>query len=402
MSKSFAAPNDRLDVVDALRGFALLGIVIVHFIEQFYAGPPPAGRENFIYHQPTDGFIDMLTNILIRGKFFMLFSFLFGLSFYLQLSRAEAKGESFQGRYLWRLIILLAIGMFHNSFYRGDILALYAVLGIPMIVFYRVPNTFLLLTAALMMVVPRLIVYYINPNADFESQIKQMQVTEASYWHAVKNLSFIDAAWWNNGYGISSKSFFQFGFNGRGYQTFAMFLLGIYAGRLQFFDNTVSRLKQIKKLFWWSLGLFVGLFLLGMLLFSVLKIHETMPQAVMMFIGMSLYDIGNVINTAFYIAAFMWLFQKAWWQRQFLKLAPYGRMALTNYVIQSIIGTFIFFGWGLGLLGEIGVTVTVGISLIVFIAQRIFSKWWLQHYYFGPFEWLWRSLTFMKLQPFKK
>ena len=116
MPKAETITHQRLDVVDTLRGFALFGIVFVHFMEQFYAGPAPEPHQNYTQHILSDGILDGFVNILMRGKFFMLFSFLFGLSFAIQMER---RGNHFWMRFLWRLTILFAIGWVHHLFYRG-------------------------------------------------------------------------------------------------------------------------------------------------------------------------------------------------------------------------------------------------------------------------------------------
>jgi uncharacterized protein len=394
---------NRIDAVDALRGFALLGIVILHFMEQFYAGPPPAGHENYTQHVPSDGVLELIFNIFLRGKFFMIFSFLFGLSFAIQMRNAEDKNIDFRGRFIWRLVILGVIGFIHNCFYRGDILFIYALMGLPLVLFYKVSNRVLLISAAVLMIVPRIIMLIINPQAaDFEASIKWMIPQEFSYWHVVKNKGIVDVAWWNSGYGLLTKLFFQYGFNARGYQTLALFLIGLYAGNTRFFENITDKKAQYKKGLWWSLGIFLGLYAVGIVLYLVLKIDKILPQMWANTLGITLYDFSNIAQAAFYIFSFLLLFRLQWWQRQILRLAPYGRMALTNYVMQSVVGTFIFFGFGLGYLGDIGSTVAAILGLLLYFAQRYFSRWWLQRYHFGPLEWLWRSATYLKVQPFAK
>ena len=147
----------------------------------------------------------------------------------------------------------------------------------------------------------------------------------------------------------------------------------------------------------------MGLFLLAGILFGVFHLDKILSPSWNFIIGITLYDVANLAQTALYVFGFLLLFvNKTWWRRQMLKLAPFGRMALTNYVLQTLVGTFIFFGYGFGLLGDIGSTVAAALSIALFILQRIGSRWWLERYYFGPLEWLWRSLTFWKIQPFKK
>jgi uncharacterized protein len=394
--------NTRLDVVDALRGFALFGIVFIHFMEQFYAGAAPAPHENYSQHMPFDGILDMIVNILMRGKFFMLFSFLFGLSFALQIER---RTEGFWARFLWRLAVLFIIGFVHHLFYRGDILTVYAVVGIPLVLLSSLPNKALLVAAALLMLgIPRLIITTTDPNAlNFQAQHERDKDKEIAYWAAAKGSSWLAMAEQNATWGWVNKWRFQVGTLGRAYQTLALFFLGLYAGRVRLFEAIEQKKRLIKRGLWWSLGVFLGLYALGAVLYLVIKIPERFGDWWANIIGIGLYDLSNLAHSAFYIFAFLLLYvSKSWWQRQILKLAPYGRMALTNYFLQSVIGTFIFFGWGLNQLDVFGSTIAATIALVIFIVQRYASQWWLDHYYFGPLEWLWRSATYWKWQPFKK
>ena len=390
---------ERLDVVDALRGFALMGIVIVHFMEQYLGGPTPQEHNNYTQHIAADGIFEGIANFLLRGKFFMLFSLLFGLSFTLQMDNAAKRDVNFSGRFLWRLIILFAIGFVHHLFYRGDILTIYAVLGLPLVLFYRLPNRWVLAIAmALMLGVAR----FFLPIPDFKVQSEQWEKPEQTYWQAVKSGSIGDVFYQNATRGSQFKFDIQVGFFGRAYQTFALFLLGLLAGRMRLFENLAEKTPLFKRSLWWCLGSMLGLIAIGALLFGVFHLDKVNEKAAM-FVGVGLYDVMNLLQTGVYIFGFLLLFEKkAWWRRQILKLAPYGRMALTNYVMQSLIGTTIFFGFGFHLLGDIGATATVGMAIVVFIAQRYFSDWWLSRYQFGPLEWLWRSATFLTIQPFKK
>jgi uncharacterized protein len=396
--------TERLNIVDALRGFALMGIALVHFMEQYYGWSPPSEHSNYTQHIPSDGVFEMIVNILLRGKFFMLFSFLFGLSFFLQMDHAAEKGANFSGRFLWRLVILFAIGFVHHLFYRGDILTVFALLGIPLIAFYKVPDKWILAVSLLLMLgLPRLIIVKTQPQVSYEEQIKKSEPLEKVYWQAAKYGSLKDLAYQNLTLGTSVKTEAQFGSGGRGYQTFALFLMGLYAGRKRLFENIEEKLSLIKKGFWYSLIAFLSVFAIGALLFLALKLPQKFGETGEMLTGLMLYDMSNLFNASLYVFGFLWLFiRKTWWQRQILKLAPYGRMALTNYVLQTLIGTTIFFGFGLGKLGDFGSTVTFFMGLGIFILQRLFSQWWLQRYHFGFLEWVWRSLTFLTWQRFKK
>ncbi len=390
---------ERLDVVDALRGFALMGIAIVHFMEQYVGGPTPQEHSNYTQHIFADGILEGVVNFLLRGKFFMLFSFLFGLSFTLQMDNAAKRGVNFSGRFLWRLAILFAIGTFHHLFYRGDILTIFAVLGIPLVAFYRVPNRWILaVAAALMLGIARFFI----PMPDFKNGQEAYEQPEQVYWKAIKSGSLMEVFYQNATRGAAFKIEAQVGFFGRAYQTLALFLLGLLAGRTHFFENLSEKKALFRRGLFWSLGSMLGLIAIGALLFAVFHLDKVNEKAAA-FVGIGLYDMMNLCQTGLYIFGFLLLFEKkAWWRRQILKLAPFGRMALTNYVMQSLIGTTLFFGFGFGLLGEIGACATAAIALVVFMGQRYFSQWWLSRFQFGPLEWLWRSATFLTLQPFRK
>jgi uncharacterized protein len=266
-------------------------------------------------------------------------------------------------------------------------------------------NKWLLIVATVLMLgVPRLIIKTIDPNAtDYKAQEAVAKPKEATYWHTAKTGSWLDIAKQNAGWGMENKMNFQFGIQGRGYQTLALFFLGLYAGRIGFFENLEEKKQYLKRGLWRSLMAFLSCYAIGALVFLVLKLPEKLGAGWDMMIGSALYDWSNLFTSAFYIFAFLLLWvNKPWWRAQILKLAPYGRMALSNYLLQSVIGTFIFFAYGFNQLGLFGSTVAAGIALVIFVGQRFWSKWWLERYYFGPLEWLWRSLTFLKIQKFKK
>jgi len=153
----------RIEVIDALRGFSLAGIVIVHFVENFIGAAVPINVLEGLHLGPLDYAVDVFIGIFLRGKFFALFSFLFGLSFFIQMKNAEEKGKNFSIRFLWRLVILLVIGALHHMFYRGDILTIYALLGIFLIPFYKLNNKWVLgITALLFLGLGRFIVFGIT------------------------------------------------------------------------------------------------------------------------------------------------------------------------------------------------------------------------------------------------
>lgn len=133
--------QERIEVIDVLRGFTLLGIILVHFTEQYYAGQPPKVHENYGAHNLADMIVLGFIGIFISGKFFMIFSFLFGMSFFIQLDKSD-DSPAFLFRFAWRLIVLFIIGLVHHLHYRGDILTIYAVLGFGLLLCHKLPDKF--------------------------------------------------------------------------------------------------------------------------------------------------------------------------------------------------------------------------------------------------------------------
>lgn len=402
--QALVPPLVRLDIVDALRGFSLIGIAIVHFMEQYLGGPPPASIGNYTQHLPPDGVLDTISFILIRGKFFALFSFLFGLSFALQMERSEVRtGKDFRLRFAWRLVILFGIGLLHHLIYRGDILTIFAMLGLPLLLFYKIPDKWVfIITIILMLGVPRFILYTTGYEP-FKSYVpdwnsKQDDPEVLTHWNAAKSGDWATLATINLTDGFPMKMNFQFGSVGRAYQTFAWFLLGLLAGRRRFFENFDANRSLIRQVFKWSIISFFSTIALAAAIF--IPFGKTMPESLQFLIGNTMNDLNSIAMTLFYITAFMILFHREKWQRRLGKLAPFGRMALTNYVTQTLIGATILFGFGL--LGSIGNSITLPIAIAVIILQIWWSKVWLRHFNYGPLEWLWRSLTWFKWQNFRK
>ena len=394
----------RIEIVDALRGFSLAGIVIVHFVENFIGSAVPQNVLEGLHVGPMDYVVDAFIGLFLRGKFFALFSFLFGLSFFIQMDNAQQQGKSFGVRFLWRLVILLIIGVIHHMFYRGDILTIYALLGILLIPYFKLSNKWVLGCIALLFLgLGRFIVFAITNGDNIFSPggIMPDDPEALAYFNTIENGSLKEVFISNSTIGHLNKLEFQLGIFGRGYLTFGFFLLGLYAGRIGFFLRLDENKKLIKKVLIGAIILFVVSIVLTGLIFMQLGQDVTFDNWTAM-AALTAYDLNNIAMTFILIALFVMLYNKVKGQHWLGKFAPYGRMALTNYVFQSLLGTFLFFGWGLGYLVELRNSYTFLIALAVIVMQMLISKWWLKKFQYGPLEWLWRSITFFKWYPFKK
>ncbi len=400
MNDTLKAP--RIVTIDALRGFSLAGVALAHMTEQYIGGPQPEG-----FMQDVNGLADQIVigilQLLIVGKFFALFSILFGLSFSIQMDSAANRGEDFSFRFLWRASLLFVIGFAHQLFYRGDILTIYAMLAPLLIPFHRVPQKWLLIFGGLCFLsLPRFIAYAIQGNNSLFGLPNELQnPMEAAYFETLKSGSLPELMKANADYGMRSKMNFQLLFLGRFYYTFGYFLVGLWLGRIGLFRKIEEYAKTVRKVLKWSaLGLIPAIALVAVT-------FGTAPQPIDFsswhhVLGLNFADWMNLLLTSIIVCAFVLLYRKPSWERRLNFFAPYGRMALTNYLLQALIGTSLFFGWGLGLMEELRSLYLVVMALVLITLQTLFSRFWLSRFRYGPIEWLWRSGTYLKWQPLRK
>jgi uncharacterized protein len=344
---------------------------------------------------------------------------MFGLSFALQMQRADhrAPGTDFRPRFVWRLLILFAIGWLHGLLYSGDILTVYAVLGIPLVLFYRVRDRWLLILALLLLIgVPRITQRVVQgPTTQIELQSLQtrMNAEAEAHWQALATGDVSAIVRLHATTGFRSKWDFQFGFFGRGFQTFGLFLLGLWAGRHRVFEDVGTHRPLFRRIWRWTGTLTLLIPLLGGALFAVGRVMGggqpaqaagALPDISSwpLVIGMGFFDAWNNVMTLFYVASFALLFLRPRWQSRILYFGPVGRMALSVYISQTVVGVLVFFGFGLGLLGRFGNTVTIPMGIALFALQVSASRAWLARFRFGPLEWVWRSLTWLRREPFRR
>lgn len=402
--KNLTPNKSRIITIDALRGFALAGVAIVHMVEQYIAGPLPDGFMEGINSLPDD-IIGGILEIFFRGKFFALFSILFGLSFFIQMDSAESKGQKFELRFIWRAALLFIIGYVHQLFYRGDILTIYAVLAPFIIPFYRMSKKWILICAGIIFLgIPRFIAFSLLGSegiSGVHSLSDNNHELVKNYIETIQNGNLFDIFSLNGTYGMLTKIDFQVSLFGRFYYTFGYFLVGLWLGKTGVFKDLKKFSKRIKDILLWSLVALILSFILTALVFA------NAPQPIdfsswTFVLGINFYDWVNISMSSIILCSFLLLVQRKFWKKRLFFFAPYGRMALTNYVMQSIIGTFIFFNWGLGFVGQLRSLYCFLIAIGVIALQTWFSKLWLQKFKYGPLEWLWRSGTFLKWQPFLK
>ncbi|MEL6868111.1 MAG: DUF418 domain-containing protein, partial [Bacteroidota bacterium] len=223
------------------------------------------------------------------------------------------------------------------------------------------------------------------------------------YFEVLFEGSLLDVFQSNATYGLLTKIDFQLGFSSRFFLTIAYFIVGLCLGKMGLFERFGEQKVRIRKIMLACVG---GIFVAALLTAGMFMLSGGNPMEEgfnwWSIFGMTGMDLVNICLTAVILCGYLLLYTKISWQKAMDRLAPYGRMALTNYVFQSIIGTFLFFGWGLGLLGQLSNVINLGLAIVIIFLQVVWSDWWLRRFYYGPLEWLWRSGTYWKWQPLKR
>jgi uncharacterized protein len=392
----------RIDAVDALRGFALLGILVVHMVEQYLAAPPPPPMETFGIFSLADRVVQGIDGLLFIGKFFPMFALLFGVSVVIQADRGSATSSA--GRFTWRLMVLLGIGLAHHTLYRGDILSIYALLGLPLVALRHLGDRWLLASAAFLgLGGPRLCLLIGGALLGYPVDMTPPAGPElATYYDAVRRGDLPAIAVSNLRDGFLMKMEFQLGLFGRGYQTVAMFLLGILLARHRWHESLSTRLAALRRA--WKGGLIAAGAALAIMALGAVVVGTptasgmSRPQAMVFLTG---YDVFNLGIAATLASGFLLLYHRRGLHRLLHHLVPVGRTALTVYVSQTVIGTWLLYGHGLGLLGRIGAATALLLALTVFAVQVVIARAWVTRFRYGPLEWVWRSMTMLEVAPIR-
>jgi uncharacterized protein len=381
--------NNRVVLVDFLRGFALMGIVLIHCVEHFDFFAKP--ETYFLFSSQTDGIVMNTVFLLISGKAYSIFALMFGFSFFIQMNRQENKGVDFRGRFLWRLTLLLTMGFIHSLLYKGDILHIYALIGFVLVALYKV-NTKILLTLAILLALQiplciNLIHSLVNPNYEYIKSIGAGLWQEADQTYA--NGSFWDVVQFNFWKGRLDVWGWTI-YNGRYLQLLALFIVGLVIGRLKYFENIAAYRQKALKLLGLAILVIIGLILIRNMLMAG-HFNDTQKELFgtifNSYLGVAYTAAIILILIQVYIAFSNWAIIQ--------NLACYGRMSLTNYVTQAVLGVIFFYGYGLAMYKYMGSTWSILYGAAFLTLQIAFSKYWLKHYKYGPLEWFWRACTFL-------
>jgi uncharacterized protein len=395
------APQERIGLLDALRGFAVFGIFVanmLHMSGYFFLGDATRSQ---LFWSRSDHVVESLITLFVEGKFYSLFSLLFGIGFAVILARCEASGRSVNRFFARRMSVLLAIGLAHAVFiWLGDILTLYALVGFALLLFRKRSDRVLLLSAVVLFALPvvqYMVMMSVSGTKPFNPQNAAQQV---AFMERVVQLmahgTVGDMMKMNVG-GLLFGRYPDLLFTGRIFKVLATFLVGLYIGRNRIFVDPQAWRMTLHRVAVW--GFVIGL-PLNVVLSRLAISRDYEHLAPMGLVESIVYGIGVPALAFAYAASFTLLWLKA--PRRFAFLEPVGRMALSNYLLQSVVGLLLFKTVGLGLMGRVGATAGTLIVLVVYAGQIVFSHFWLRLFRFGPAEWLWRSLTYGQLQPMKR
>lgn len=403
------AEKDRVDALDVLRGIALFGVFIMNF--HGFAGSGIMATEAQLDVLPSAGLDRVVANVmdwLWHDKANTMFAFLFGVGFWLQLERAQAKGAGFEVLYLRRLSVLLVIGVIHFTLlWDWDILHVYAMAGFGLFFLRKLPDRIMLGGGVLLALGSRtsqewlLSLGVLNPTAgrpdpygDAAVLGRQALSQAGDYPGLVRAfMEFNIPDYYLSGL-LVAWIFYALG----------RFMIGAWVGRKGWLQRSADHLPGFRRALWATLP--TGLLLEAAALGLKLRLEAELiadPTGVWRGVEQTLHLIGAPLLAAGYVCAIVVGLHSRWAAPLLRPFRWLGRMALTNYVAQSLVYGFVLFGVGpgLALAGRIGSATVVVITVTVYFAQWIFSRWWLSRFRYGPLEWIWRALTYGKAPPMR-
>lgn len=403
------AAGERIEALDVLRGFALLGILLMNL--EAFAGPMfEAGTGVNPAFSGVDRFVDLLVYVFVQGKFWTLFTLLFGMGFAVMSQRAEATGRPFAAVYWRRGLVLLGIGLVHALLiWSGDILVTYALCSFLLLAFRDVSPRVLLVVAVLaflgalgLVALTGLIGTVMQSTPELAAQWDKAMSGQNEMMGKLAEAQR-QAYGSGNYFEATLQRFRDFGIGllnlmVLGPLIFGMFLLGAWFVRTGAITAPDRHPRLFRNLRWWALPVGLALMLASTWMRPTLDpAHVDLGYAV----AFSLSMLAGVLMSLGYAAWVLRGLQSPGWMQRLAWLAPAGRMALTNYLMQSLLCTLVFYGYGLGWFERMPRTWQVPFGLSLFALQVLSSHWWLKRFRFGPMEWLWRSLTYLKPQPMR-
>lgn len=366
----------RIELIDALRGYALMGLFLIHMVEYFelyWADPVPHPVNSTMF-------------FLFGGKAYAMFGLLFGVSFFILMEGQARRGVDFRARFAWRLLVLLMLGYLHSLVYGGDILTVLAITGLLLVPLYRWGNASLLGVAAFFVLQGPLLLLH-------AAGFRWDPGVHETLMDAYANGSLADVLRVNAWEGQLGKWAFMIG-SGRLWNIVGLSVLGFVLGRVAFFTEP-ERFKAI-----YRNTFFVILALAALLVAFKAPLNNALGWDVARRLLDSYTNISLMLLT---VIGLVLLYRYSVAARVIALLAPTGRMTLSIYVFQSLLLIPFFYGFGAGAYAWIGQSLSATLGVVLWCIQVLLAHLWFRHHHYGPLEWLWRSATFLRTDiPFRR
>jgi uncharacterized protein len=389
---------ERILYIDILRGMALFGILAAN-MRGFNAPADAYGNVGVLFHARADRIAQAFIDIFIQGKFVTLFSFLFGLGFAVQLTRAEARGAKFMSFYPRRLAALVLFGLIHGLLiWWGDILLTYALAGSLLLLFRKRTQKTLLWWAGSIASLPILgvtgmfiavLLGRFHPD-NKPPDLSKLQSVIAIYSHGtVPQILRENLVIWKQelpALGFAAYALF-------------LFLLGMWVWRSGLLNRLAESKPMLQRVCAWCLP--VGLALNVFVTLANLRPNGGKPTLIGYLAGILQFPAMHILSAG-YASALAVLIQSDAWRKRLTPFAAVGRMALTDYLTQSVLCTLFFYNYTTGLYGRVGPAIDLIPTVLIYGSQVVFSNWWLARYRFGPMEWLWRGMTYGKFPSMRR
>ncbi|MFB8275690.1 DUF418 domain-containing protein [Nocardia colli] len=386
-------PGRRIAEVDILRGFALFGILVTNVMvaTMLWSFGGTADHPQLRFDGPIDHFVSAVVNGLFEGRFYLLFAFLFGYSFTLQIAAAQRAEASANARLLRRCLALLAIGLAHVFLlWIGDILTLYAVLCLILIPLKKLKPRTAVITGAILYVVWSGWAFLPSDAPDDGmkalASLFDVQRIHDGYTGSFGD-TFADQMW-------LAPIFIALIWFTQGVTSFAMFLLGMAAGKRELLTDRETLRR-------WAPRVLAGGLTIGLPV-SAVTFAATMQWITPPSFWAGVQQLVNPFMTFAYMAGIICLTRSPRTAPFISRLAPAGRMAASNYISQSVVLMVIYTGYGFALADKVPPVGVIAIALLTYAAQLAFSTWWLRNHRYGPVEWALRSATYLSLPEWRR
>jgi len=382
--------HTRVDVADVLRGIAVMGIILLHSIEHFnfYSYPDTSGQSGWLNF--ADQSIWNSLFFVFGGKAYAIFALLFGFSFFIQDDNQRMRGHDFRLRFCWRLVLLFLIGNLNASFFTAEVLVLYSLTGFILPLTCRLKDKWVFALACLLLIQPLPLYYTLR--ACLDPTYVTPVIPTRSFWDATFEVqshgTFLETLRVNLWEGQLASLAWAWD-HGRVFQTSALFLLGMLIGRRGLF-------LKAHLPFW-------GKVLAGALLafFPLYGLNQMLPDfithtSILTPLSLIVTSLANFAFMLILVSGILYAFYQTHLHDRLMKITAYGKMSLTNYITQSIVGSLLYYHWGFALHNQLGITASFLVGVLFFLVQFGCCRWWMNRHSHGPLEYLWKRATWLK------